>query len=231
MKEITNYRQLIDIDKCAKCGYSEMKSSLHVHHIDRNHKNNNSNNLLVLCANCHYGLHRNAWKLSDIGIEEPLFSKQSCTRLGKVAYRKELSRLKKENELLSNQVKFLRSIADEYIKDESGSLERKLSLGKEFIIRNLLYRNSYAYYYFVMFILSQVPDCYFMNIKSEFGNYTSSVANLLEKMYVNKIDPCNIESIKELNAILNDTIAVIQEHYSTPSEGEMQEAIERKAII
>lgn len=37
--------------------------------------------------------------------------------------------------------------------------------------------------------------------------------------------------VEEVAKLTGDTIAVIQEHYSTPSEGEMQEAIERKAII
>jgi integrase len=37
--------------------------------------------------------------------------------------------------------------------------------------------------------------------------------------------------IEEVARLTGDTIAVIQEHYSTPSEGEMQEAVEDKAII
>ncbi|XHH53680.1 MAG: Integrase [Methanosarcina spindle-shaped virus 1] len=37
--------------------------------------------------------------------------------------------------------------------------------------------------------------------------------------------------IEEVARLTGDTIAVIQEHYSTPSESEMQEAIETKAIL
>lgn len=37
--------------------------------------------------------------------------------------------------------------------------------------------------------------------------------------------------IEEVARLTGDTIAVIQEHYSTPSESEMQEAIETKCII
>ncbi len=37
--------------------------------------------------------------------------------------------------------------------------------------------------------------------------------------------------VEEVAKLTGDTIVVIQEHYSTPSEGEMQEAIEQKAII
>jgi integrase len=37
--------------------------------------------------------------------------------------------------------------------------------------------------------------------------------------------------VEEVAKLTGDTIAVIQEHYSTPSESEMQEAIEKKAIL
>ena len=37
--------------------------------------------------------------------------------------------------------------------------------------------------------------------------------------------------IEEVAKLTGDTIAVIQEHYSTPNEGEMQEAVQLKAII
>ena len=37
--------------------------------------------------------------------------------------------------------------------------------------------------------------------------------------------------IEEVARLTGDTLAVIQEHYSTPSESEMQEAIETKCII
>lgn len=37
--------------------------------------------------------------------------------------------------------------------------------------------------------------------------------------------------VEEVAKLTGDTIAVIQEHYSTPNESEMQEAVELKAII
>lgn len=39
---------------CERCGFiPKDKCQLDVHHIDRNNKNNNIENLLTLCANCH----------------------------------------------------------------------------------------------------------------------------------------------------------------------------------
>lgn len=51
MKEKNNY-------KCEKCGWGEINNytgniPLEVHHIDGNHKNNQENNLQLLCPNCH----------------------------------------------------------------------------------------------------------------------------------------------------------------------------------
>ena len=45
-------------NKCAKCGWGEInhytnKIRLEVEHIDGNYKNNNENNLILLCPNCH----------------------------------------------------------------------------------------------------------------------------------------------------------------------------------
>ncbi len=39
--------------KCESCDYDKIKCALEVHHIDGNRKNNNLDNLIVLCANCH----------------------------------------------------------------------------------------------------------------------------------------------------------------------------------
>ena len=45
-------------NKCAKCGWGETnqytkKIPLEVEHVDGNYKNNNENNLILLCPNCH----------------------------------------------------------------------------------------------------------------------------------------------------------------------------------
>lgn len=39
--------------RCNRCGYDEHPEVLEVHHIDRNRKNNTSQNLEVLCPTCH----------------------------------------------------------------------------------------------------------------------------------------------------------------------------------
>ena len=45
-------------NKCARCGWGEInpytnKIPLEVEHIDGNYKNNDENNLILLCPNCH----------------------------------------------------------------------------------------------------------------------------------------------------------------------------------
>ena len=41
---------------CERCGYNK-KEILHVHHKDKNRKNNNLSNLELICPNCHYEEH------------------------------------------------------------------------------------------------------------------------------------------------------------------------------
>ena len=45
-------------NKCARCGWAKKnpftnKIPLEIEHIDGNYKNNNENNLILLCPNCH----------------------------------------------------------------------------------------------------------------------------------------------------------------------------------
>lgn len=44
---------------CALCDFSE-QYALEVHHIDKNRKNNDLSNLIIVCANCHRGIHKKA---------------------------------------------------------------------------------------------------------------------------------------------------------------------------
>jgi len=58
-KSIRNYRSIAfskyDM-KCEICGYNTRPEILEVHHIDRNRKNNELSNLIILCPNCHAAL-------------------------------------------------------------------------------------------------------------------------------------------------------------------------------
>ena len=56
------YRSLLlksgDKQICRRCNINDPRL-LTVHHIDKNHKNNNLNNLAWLCYNCHALIHKN----------------------------------------------------------------------------------------------------------------------------------------------------------------------------
>jgi excisionase family DNA binding protein len=39
---------------------------VHIHHIDRDRENNSKENLVLLCANCHYGLHHHLWDIGEL---------------------------------------------------------------------------------------------------------------------------------------------------------------------
>lgn len=47
---------------CMKCGYNSILGILELHHKDRNPKNNNKENLILLCPNCHSEEH---WHKKD----------------------------------------------------------------------------------------------------------------------------------------------------------------------
>ena len=73
---------ILERDKhtCQSCGYSlyrmiiGKKMKLHIHHIDKNRKNNTHTNLITLCHSCHSKLHyreRDAKEILGItGYEE-----------------------------------------------------------------------------------------------------------------------------------------------------------------
>lgn len=75
---------MIEKIKCLRCGYSEFKGSLQIHHVDGNHLNESEDNLMVLCANCHLSYHQNnAWDLKDIGLKEPIKNREWYLRTKK----------------------------------------------------------------------------------------------------------------------------------------------------
>ena len=49
--------------KCAICGYEDEPKILEVHHIDENHNNNDIENLIILCPNCHRKLTNHLYHL------------------------------------------------------------------------------------------------------------------------------------------------------------------------
>lgn len=48
------YQRKISKNKCAICG---IDANLHVHHKDRNPKNNTKENIMILCSTCHAKVH------------------------------------------------------------------------------------------------------------------------------------------------------------------------------
>ncbi|WP_394999932.1 HNH endonuclease signature motif containing protein [Acinetobacter sp.] len=61
----TDYRSFFTKNEliCNRCGYKEFDCAVQIHHKDRNRENNQKENLVPLCANCHYALHTNQWIL------------------------------------------------------------------------------------------------------------------------------------------------------------------------
>lgn len=43
---------------CELCGWNEYPEALVIHHRDRNPRNNRLANLMVVCRNCHYLIHK-----------------------------------------------------------------------------------------------------------------------------------------------------------------------------
>jgi len=93
--------------QCQRCGYYEFEGSLHIHHINRDRDNNNESNLILLCANCHFGLHQKKWKLEEIGIRGQKLVKRKRGYCYKKASWKEMVQeikmLKYELSQLTNQ--------------------------------------------------------------------------------------------------------------------------------
>ena len=59
-----SYARRFKGNSCEICGFDK-EYAIEVHHIDKNRKNNNIENLKVLCANCHLGVHRGKIKINN----------------------------------------------------------------------------------------------------------------------------------------------------------------------
>lgn len=62
--------------KCEICGFDKIKGILEVHHIDKNRKNNEKSNLIILCPNCHAIITR---KLGEILNRKLKYFKKELT--------------------------------------------------------------------------------------------------------------------------------------------------------
>jgi hypothetical protein len=71
---IRSYRKQFQKEEliCHRCGYAEFNCSVSIHHIDRDRMNNNKENLLPICANCHTSLHNGEWQLKELVPCDPL---------------------------------------------------------------------------------------------------------------------------------------------------------------
>jgi hypothetical protein len=175
MKNVNGYRELIKVDKCVRCGYDEDRGSLHVHHINRDHTNNGPQNLIVLCANCHFGLHHNTWKLEDLGIH---------IKSDKRPRRKSIQ--KNKNELLKSgkQILFLES---ELLKKDKmiHNLSRKIELDewKNIVLMRIMAKNNYKLSDFIDFYLHEIPLELFENINSYADLFDNKLVVQIEDSY------------------------------------------------
>ncbi|MEQ1935830.1 MAG: HNH endonuclease signature motif containing protein, partial [Fimbriimonadaceae bacterium] len=55
--------------KCVFCPEAEV-ASLQIHHIDEDRANNNFDNLILVCANCHTKITRRVWSEADVRIKK-----------------------------------------------------------------------------------------------------------------------------------------------------------------
>lgn len=205
-----------------------MKSSLHVHHLDEDRSNNIPGNLIVLCANCHHALHHGEWTLEG---RVPTNKKAKNKRFGRSKFIEKYRKLVAENIVLTNENKSLKQEINEIQRYPEISVDlqrRSIILSVAFIgHHSYKLRDMYAYF------MENVSGEEILNVNGEFGSYTQQLISTKMKE-INELlnTPAPKQRQKRCNPELTgDTIAVIQEHYSTPTPGEMQETIRDKAII
>lgn len=61
--------------KSGKCFICGDKTKLHVHHKDKNKKNNSPDNLMILCVQCHGSIHKHGLKM-PIAVKRGSFGKR-----------------------------------------------------------------------------------------------------------------------------------------------------------
>lgn len=191
------YRDIIPIEYCARCGYCESTGSLHIHHIDQNHDNNLPENLIVLCANCHFGLHHGKWKLSDIGI----FGFD--TKMYRSSY-KEAKYLHEQNIILLNENKALKEELKSFkLKPISESnLDNHIISKKKIALYNLSSKFSYAIRDEIAFFIDNISDSFFEHVEVEDDIYTRDLIDNIHELYSVGKQHSNEIDVKEFNRML-----------------------------
>ena len=192
-----NYRNIIPIECCARCGYCESISSLHVHHIDQNHDNDSPDNLLVLCANCHFGLHYGKWRLSDIGI----FGFDNRVRRSSF---KEVKYLHEQNVILIDENKALKEELNLFklMPFYESDLDIRLVTKKRADLYNLVSKFGYSIRDEIAFLLENITDTFFERIDAEDGLYTRDLIDNIHKLYTVGKQYSNEIDVKEFNRLL-----------------------------
>ncbi len=93
------FRENVKNKTCEKCGISKWLNeelTFHLHHIDLNHANNNLNNLMIVCPNCHSIFHK-----PKIAKKPHKLKKSSLRPLSRKVKRPDFLTLKKDLEDLS----------------------------------------------------------------------------------------------------------------------------------
>lgn len=110
-------------NKCILCGSTE---ELHVHHVDKNRKNNNLNNLLLVCEGCHFRFHgklkvdkSNEGKVIELrrkGMSHPDISKE--LKIPRSHVHLILSKMTKLDETIENDCweSFKKQVGTEFVK-------------------------------------------------------------------------------------------------------------------
>ncbi len=121
--------------KCSKCGYNKYKGSLHIHHKNGNSKNNDLDNLEVLCSNCHFEFHhenpiRYKGKRKIPTNKERIYYINEMNRLKRIIEIKDIE-MKRLSDLLRpkvfNPFKFCNPLSGEPIIEITSEMQREMT--------------------------------------------------------------------------------------------------------